>query len=83
MTAEENRTIYHSFLAVTDCPKDSVILQAGETEDYRWLTEEDFREFWKTGDLLYLSVLYPADTITVVGRTSAGREVLLFEGLRQ
>ncbi|MBO5118544.1 type IV pilin N-terminal domain-containing protein [Methanocorpusculum sp.] len=40
-------------------------------------------EFWKTGDLLYLSVLYPADTITVVGRTSAGREVLLFEGLRQ
>ena len=40
-------------------------------------------EFWKTGDLLYLSVFYPADTITVVGRTSAGREVLLFEGLRQ
>ncbi len=38
---------------------------------------------WKTGDLLYLSILYPADTITIVGRTSTGREVLLFEGLRQ
>ena len=38
---------------------------------------------WKTGDYLYLSVLYPVDTITVVGRTSAGNEVLLFEGLKQ
>ena len=43
-------TIYHSFLAVTDCPKDSVRLQPGETADYRWLSEEEFREFWKTGN---------------------------------
>ena len=43
-------TIYHSFLAVTDCPKNSVRLQPGETADYRWLTEEEFREFWKTGN---------------------------------
>lgn len=50
MTAKEARTIYHSFLAVTDCPKDSVRLQPGETEDYRWLTEEEFRQFWQTGD---------------------------------
>ena len=43
-------SIYHSFLAVTDCPKNSVELQAGETEDYRWLSEEAFREFWRTGN---------------------------------
>ena len=43
-------SIYHSFLVVTDCPKASVSLQPGETADYRWLTEEEFREFWKTGN---------------------------------
>ncbi len=43
-------TIYHSFLAVTDCPKASVKLQPGETADFRWLSGEEFREFWKTGN---------------------------------
>ena len=43
-------SIYHSYLAVTDCTKDSVKLQQGETEDYRWLSEAEFREFWKSGD---------------------------------
>ncbi len=50
MTSTESRTIYHSFLAICDCPKDSVKLQKGETEDYRWLSEEEFREFWQTGN---------------------------------
>lgn len=43
-------TIYHSFLAVTNIPKDTVRLQEGETEDYRWVSEAEFREFWKTED---------------------------------
>ena len=43
-------SIYHSYLAMTDCPKDAVKLQKGETVDYRWLSEEEFREFWKTGN---------------------------------
>lgn len=44
--------IYYSYLAVTDCSKDSVKLQPGETADYRWLNEEEFREFWKTGNFI-------------------------------
>lgn len=50
LVSEETRTIYHSFLAVTDCPKDSVVLQPGETEDFRWLSGNEFREFWQTGE---------------------------------
>ena len=30
------------FLCVTDCPKDSVVLQEGETVAYRWVTREEF-----------------------------------------
>jgi len=48
--SELTATIYHSFLVMTDCPKDSIALQTGETEDYRWLSQEEFREFWKTGN---------------------------------
>lgn len=50
LVSDLNGSIYHSFLALTDCPKDSIVLQPGETVDYRWLTEEEFREFWQTGE---------------------------------
>ena len=50
MVSDLTATIYHSFLAVTDCPRDSIVLQEGETVDYRWLSEAEFREFWKTGN---------------------------------
>ena len=38
-------SIHYSFLGSTDCPKDSITLQPGETEGYRWVSEEEFREF--------------------------------------
>lgn len=38
-------SIHYSFLGITDCPKDSVTLQPGETEGYQWVSEEEFREF--------------------------------------
>jgi len=44
----ENRIIVHSFTATVDCPKDSVTLQDGETDGYRWFTPEEFREIIKT-----------------------------------
>lgn len=50
LVSELTGSIYHGFLAVTDCPKDSIVLQAGETAEYRWLSEAEFREFWKTGE---------------------------------
>ena len=43
-------SIYHSFLAVTDWGRDSVKLQPGETEGFRWFSEKEFREFWQTGN---------------------------------
>lgn len=38
-------TIYESFLCITDCAKDSVTLQEGETIGYRWVSEADFIAF--------------------------------------
>ena len=35
-------TIYYSFVCTVDCDKDSVMLQEGETEGYKWMTEEEF-----------------------------------------
>ena len=38
-------SIHYSFLGITDCPKDSVTLQPGETEGYQWVSEAEFKEF--------------------------------------
>lgn len=38
-------TVYHTFLCITDCEKDSVTFQTGETVAYRWLDEEAFIRF--------------------------------------
>lgn len=45
-------TIYHSFLCVLDCDKNSIRLQEGETEDFCWLSEEDFVEFVNSGRMI-------------------------------
>lgn len=37
-------TIFHSYICTVDWPKDAITLQEGETEDYKWLTEEQFIE---------------------------------------
>ena len=37
-----SRSVIHAFLAVTDCAKDSVRLQEGETVDYQWVEPSDF-----------------------------------------
>ena len=38
-------TIYETFLCVTDCAKDSVTLQEGETVSYKWVSEAEFINF--------------------------------------
>ena len=40
---EENHTLYVEYLCVTDCPKDAIILQAGETIAYKWVTLEELK----------------------------------------
>ena len=39
--AAERNTVYCEFLCVTDCRKDSVILQEGETSAYKWVTQDE------------------------------------------
>lgn len=41
-------TIYYGYLCKTNCDKESVTLQVGETIDYLWLTKEDFLKFIET-----------------------------------
>ena len=38
-------------------------------------------DIWQTGDALYLGT-YKVSDITIVGRTSLGNEVILYEGLK-
>lgn len=38
-------TIYENFLCITDCEKDSVKLQEGETVSYKWVSEAEFIGF--------------------------------------
>ena len=51
ITADDH-VIFHSFLCTVDCDKDSVTLQEGETEAYRWLTEQEFVEFVNSGNMI-------------------------------
>ena len=42
---EENHRIYHGYLCIVDCDKDSIILQEGETISYKWMEKEEFLDF--------------------------------------
>ncbi len=37
--------IFYNYLALTDCDKSAITLQAGETVSYKWLSEKDFIDF--------------------------------------
>ncbi len=37
--------IFYNYLAVTDCNKNAITLQAGETISYKWLNEKAFIDF--------------------------------------
>ena len=49
---DEHQCICHAFLCVTDCDKNSIVLQDGETMGYKWLTEQQFVEFINSGDMI-------------------------------
>ena len=51
-TTAEDHVIFHSFLCTVDCDKNAVTLQEGETEDYRWLTEQEFAKFVNSGHMI-------------------------------
>lgn len=39
---DDENALFFSYLAVTDCPKESIVLQEGETVDYVWMSEQEF-----------------------------------------
>lgn len=47
-----HNTIYHNFLALTDCDKSSVLLQEGETVSFKWLNEQDFIKFVNSDQMI-------------------------------
>lgn len=42
---EENHSMYYSYLAVVDSNKDAVVLQEGETVDYKWVDDKGLIEY--------------------------------------
>ena len=47
-----HNTIYHNFLAITDCDKNKVLLQEGETVSFKWLNETDFIKFVNSDEMI-------------------------------
>lgn len=48
---DERHTVYVEYLCRTACDKDSVRLQAGETEAYRWVATDELRTMRDDGTL--------------------------------
>ena len=42
---EPTHSMFYSYLATVDAPKDSVVLQEGETVDYKWVDEKEFIDY--------------------------------------
>ena len=49
---ERSSSLFRSFVCTVDWPKDQIRLQAGETEDYRWLSEGEFIELVSSGRMI-------------------------------
>ncbi len=45
-------TIYFNYLYVTDCDKESIQLQIGETISYKWVNEKDFISFVNSNEMI-------------------------------
>lgn len=43
--SERSQTIHHGFLCVTDCEKDAIVLQPGETIGWKWLEKDALLDF--------------------------------------
>ena len=42
---DKDHSIFYDFVCTVDCDKDSITLQEGETEGYKWMSEEEFISF--------------------------------------
>ena len=49
---DEKQAIFYNYLCVTDCPKDSIRLQQGETIAYKWVSKEEFIAYMDSDDCM-------------------------------
>ncbi|MDE5984879.1 MAG: NUDIX domain-containing protein [Eubacterium sp.] len=49
---DDDNCIFYTFLCVTDCDKDSIKLQEGETISYKWVNEREFVNFINSGEMI-------------------------------
>ena len=49
---DKDASLFHSYFATVDWPKDAIILQAGETEAFEWLSEGEFIELVNSGRMI-------------------------------
>lgn len=45
---DKHNSIYFEYLCITDCEKDSITLQDGETINYKWVSVEEFKSIPKS-----------------------------------
>ncbi len=60
-------TIYHQFLCLTDCRKESVILQERETVSYRWVSAQEFADFVNSDNMIPVQRIRFADFLKKAG----------------
>ncbi len=56
-------TVYDIYLAVTDCDKDGIVLQEGETTDYKWVDKDELVKFYYTYKCMHAQQLNLADFV--------------------
>ena len=49
---DSSHAMYYSYLAKVSCDKDSIILQEGETTDYKWVDREGFLAYVDSDDAM-------------------------------
>ena len=42
---DKSHSMFYSYLVTVDCPKDSIVLQEGETTDYKWVDTAGLLEY--------------------------------------
>lgn len=60
-------TIYYGFLCTTDCDKASIVLQAGETTSYKWVSESDFIAFVNSDEMIDIQRDHYRDYLVKMG----------------
>lgn len=46
---QKTKALYYEFFGITDCDKNSITCQEGETEDFLWASEQKVKEFYQQG----------------------------------